>query len=271
MKTDDLLEEKIAGTGTFVQGFNAVFSSFRVVSEHRGLLKYFIVPFLLNIIILSSIFYFSYTTIEPWLSGLVDCGSWICRVLQCLIAPLLILVLGLLTILIYSVAGSIITAPFNDFLSMGVEKRITGAAFDEPFSIAALFDDVRRITANTVKLLFLLLGVNILLIVINVIPFLGNFIYSVLSFLSTAFFLGFQFFDFPLERRRLGFGDKMRIAWRYRMMVCGLGAGFFIISWIPLAGFLGLNAGTIGATVLFIDHIRPCMVSREGGNIRSGE
>ena len=44
-------------------------------------------------------------------------------------------------------------------------------------------------------------------------------------------------------------------------MVIGLGTGFFLMSLIPIVGFLTLNLGAAGATILFIDYVKPYLTS----------
>ncbi len=110
---------------------------------------------------------------------------------------------------------------------------------------------------NIIRMLGLLVLVNIFLLVLNFIPIIGSLLYTVLGYLSTSFFFGFQFFDFPLERRRFNFNQKLKIAWYYKRATMGIGTAFFILSFIPIVGFLALNLGTIGATLFFVDNIRP--------------
>ena len=250
-------------TSSFVQGFLEVFTSLKLVGANKGLTAYFIVPFILNIIVLSSIFYFSYTTLEPRLSAAITGSGWIFEFLKFIIAPLILIVLAIITVLIYSIIGNIITSPFNDFLSLKVETIQTGEKFDEPFSLSAAIDDIVRVTGNILRLLGLLIVVNAVLLVVNLIPVAGSFLYTVMSFMTTVFFLGFQFFDFPLERRRYTFREKLSITMRYKMMVAGVGTGFFLVSYIPLMGFLGLNMATMGATSLFVRNMKPVLMPGE--------
>jgi CysZ protein len=237
-------------------GFLAFFRSFGFIKEQKGLVGYFIIPFLLNIVILSTIFYFSYYFISPWFMEIFAGDSWYLNLLRFLMKPLLIGVLFILTIIFYSIVGSIVTSPFNDILSQKVEEKLGGGDFNEKFSLPALISDIVRVTSNMIKMLLLIFILNMALLVINLVPIAGNIVYSVLSFLVTTFFLGFQFFDFPLERRRYHFKEKLRVGIRFKFQVIGLGTAFFLASFVPLVGFMGLNCGTIGATLLFVENIK---------------
>ena len=158
-------------------------------------------------------------------------------------------------------------SPFNDPLSARVEELLGGRAQDEPLTLRLVLADVSRIAANTARLLVILVVFNALILLFNLVPVVGGLIYSALSFSSALFFFGFSFFDFSLERRRYVFGKKLGVLWRYRYMTMGVGLAFWALSLVPLLGFMALNLGTIGATVLFLDHIEPNLGhSSKGGN-----
>jgi CysZ protein len=248
----------------FAHGLKGPFAAWRFVGEHEGLKRYFIIPFLINLVLLSGIVYLSYIFLYPLLQGIIPQGdAWYIEALKWLITPLLLIVLAIIIVLLYSISGSIITAPFNDPLSARIEKLLTRVAYEEKFSVKIFFADIVRMTLNVVKLLLLLVIFYIIILFLNLIPVIGNIVYSILSFFGTTFFLGFQFFDFPLERRRMGFRDKLVILWKLKFLTMGLGLGFFIISVIPILGFLGLNLGAIAGTVLYIEYIKPALDSAQ--------
>ncbi len=249
--------KKIRALGYLKEGFLAPFRALKLVLQNRGLKRYFIIPFILNIILLSSVLFLAYSYLYPFLTGLLPQGAeWYFRALRWIMGPLIILVMVILSLLSYSITGSIIISPFNDILSFRVETLLTGNTFEEKFSLREMFRDILRITLNIIKLLVLITLFNILILVLHFIPLIGGALYYLLSFMATLFFIGFQFFDFPLERRRLVFRQKLRMLLGYKLMTIGLGLGFFILSFVPLLGFLGLNLGAVGATTLFIDHMR---------------
>lgn len=244
--------------GAFISPFKAVTR----VKEYPVLRKYFIIPFILNVVVLSGIFYFSYTTLSPWLSGFLQGDAWYIAAARYVLEPLLVIILAITTALLYSILGNIITAPFNDFLSESVEKNIYKENLDERFLLGVLVKDILRSIKNVLLLLLLLVGVNIVLLVLNIIPVLGNVLYSVLNMAVTFFFMGFQFFDFPLERRRCTFREKLYITRRIPLTVAALGAAFFVMTFIPILGFLGLNLATIGATEIFSEKLKPALSSQ---------
>jgi CysZ protein len=239
-------------------GFRDVVNSFSFVSENRSLIKYYIIPFLLNLIILSAIFYFSYNSLNPWLQGLTAGDAWYMKALSMIISPVLFLILLISTIFLYTILGTIIASPFLDFLSSKTEEIYSGISPDADLSLTESIKDIVRTTKNALKLMVLLLFLNLILLFLNFIPG-GAFIYAFLNFFFTAFFYGFQFFDYPLEKRFYSFREKLRICWRFKRTLSGNGTAFFLMSFIPAIGFLGLNSATVGAAISFKKYIEPAL------------
>jgi CysZ protein len=241
-----------------IKGFLAPYNALEIINAHKKLWLYFIIPFIINLILLSAIFYILYFYIYPFVLTLIPAGdAWYLSVLRWIIGPLLALSFVIIFVFLYSITGNIITAPVNDPLSAKVEELLGGRKFSEKFFFSTVIKDIIRILKNTIKLLFLLLIFNILIMLLNIIPLFGNALYSILSFLSALFFFGFSFFDFPLERRKLIFKHKFQIIWKFKYYCIGLGLSFFILSFIPVLGFLGLNLAAVGATDIFIKYIKP--------------
>lgn len=239
----------------FFPAFKRVFGAAGFVSENRGLLKYFIFPFILNIILLSSVFYFSYTSAVPLLKGFLTGEEWYISMLSMMVKPVIAVILALSTVIIYSAAGGIVTAPFLDLLSGKTERCAGLMESGEGVSIPGLIRDIYRALMNTIKLLLIIIMTNLLLLVLFILPG-GSFIYTLTGFFTSIFFYGFQFYDYPLERLKLTFSEKLRVCWRWRRSVAGTGAAFFIISFIPVLGFLGLNLATVGATLTYAEKMR---------------
>jgi CysZ protein len=179
--------------------------------------------------------------------------------LRMLISPVLFVILSVITIFIYSIAGGIIAAPFLDLLSEKTEKVLGSRNPDEQFSLKELISDILRALSNSVKLLILIVIINIFLMLLNIIPG-GSFLYAFLNFLSALFFYGFQFYDFPLERGRYTFNEKLSITWKFKWSVFGTGLAFFLVSFIPIIGFMGLNLCTVGAAKTFVEDIKPVLI-----------
>lgn len=255
------------GMYLFIQGVSAPFGAMGFVRRNRGLAVYFIVPFFINLLLLSALIYFSITCIYPLLMQFMpQGGAWYHTVVRWVVTPLFGMLLALISIVLYSVTGGIVTAPFNDPLAGRVEAIITGRSFEEKFTVSGMVRDLVRVFSSVIKLLIIIVIFNVVILLLNLIPVIGSVLYAVLGFLSGMFFLGFGFIEFPLDRRKLGFSQKLKIAWRYRFLTVGIGTGFWIQAFIPIIGFLSLNLSAVGATRLYVDYIKPGLdTSREAG------
>jgi CysZ protein len=234
----------------------APFRAIRTVRSSRALWGYFVFPVLLTLAVLTGLVYFSYSNMYPWLMDLLPAGdAWYLGLLRSVLSPLLLVLFILAGAFLYSITGTILTAPFNDPLSAKVEEMLRGTASDEKLTVGAVIGDITRTIKNTLWLMMVLAAVNVLSMLLNLVPVVGGAAYTAIGFSSALFFFGFGFLDFPLERRRLSFREKLRVTWRYRALTMGLGLGFIIITLVPLVGFLGLNLCTVGATELYLRHI----------------
>jgi CysZ protein len=258
MASGNRLFKKAEIRTSLYRGFINSFRTFSLLRENRSMLIYFVVPFILNILILSGIFYYSYTTLIPMLQSFLSGDAWYMQFLRILVSPVLFILFSIFTILIYSIAGGIITAPFLDLLSFKTERVLGNKSPEESVSIGEMVSDILRALSNSIRLILLIILINIVLLLLNLIPG-GSFIYAFLNFLSALFFYGFQFYDFPLERDRYSFNEKLRITWRFKGSVFGTGLAFFLMSFIPVIGFLGLNFCTVGAAVTYTEDIDPVL------------
>jgi len=256
---DKLIKNGMKVGGSFFSGWISLFKSFSFIGENKKLIKYFVIPFIINMVLLTSLFYFSFENINPLLQQYLSGDFWFFVLIKPFIKLILFVLLLLIIVFLYSILGGIITAPFNDILSQRVEIIKGIKQNEEKFSISAATLDIIRVVKNLIKMVIFLIIINMFFFVLNLIPGLGTMLYGFLSFIFAMFFLGFQFFDFSLERRGLTFWQKMKIAWKFKMMVVGIGSGFFVISAIPIVGFLSLNVATVGATTLFVDNINPVL------------
>lgn len=258
MSTKPALFKNSEVKSSMISGFRNTFRSLGLVTGNKNLLLYFVIPFLLNILILSGIFYFAYTSLMPMAESFLSGNQWYMQVIRFLVSPVLLIMLSIFTIFIYSIMGGIITAPFLDLLSSETEK-VLGVKNDEKLSIKEILSDIFRALMNTIRLLILIIMINLILLLLNLIPG-GSFVYAFLNFLAALFFYGFQFYDFSLERRRYRFNEKLKITWKFKWSVFGTGFAFFLVSFIPVAGFLGFNLCTVGATVTFIEDMKDSLV-----------
>ncbi|HEY1405002.1 MAG TPA: EI24 domain-containing protein, partial [Spirochaetota bacterium] len=118
-------------------GFFSVFDGLKMTLTTKGLRRFLIFPFVLNILLLGFCLYGAVEYLYPLLQSILpQGGAWYLALLRYLAKPLFILATMIITALAYSISGMIICAPFADPLSEKVEYLRTGRRVDSPISFA---------------------------------------------------------------------------------------------------------------------------------------
>ncbi|RXQ94002.1 hypothetical protein EO244_10545 [Ancylomarina salipaludis] len=127
----------------------------------------------------------------------------------------------------------ILMSPIFSYLSERTEKIKTGV--DYPFSIVQLLKDVLRgilIAIRNFSIELLLTG---LMFILSFIPIIGWFAAIMLFFIS-AYFYGFSFIDYALERKKLNIKQSVRFMSENKGIVIANGFVFSLCLIIPFCG-----------------------------------
>ncbi len=237
-----------------VRGFFYPYRGLKFLLGRPRLLTYVIIPFGINTLLYGAFVWFVGSRFGGWLERLLPQGdAWYWAALSVLLLTLFAAVLLLVVVYTFTLVGNLILAPFNDLLSEKVERVYTGATLEEPFSLGALTRDMARsLKAELGRVLFYGAGF-LALLSLNLVPGLGTAAYGVAVTLYTLFFLGWEYFDYSMERWRLTFGDKRKVAFRNGATFLGFGAGAALMLIIPLLNFVAIPVCVAGATLLFCD------------------
>lgn len=125
-------------------------------------------------------------------------------------------------------------SPFNTTLGERFDSYLTGMEFE--FNFLRLINDFFRmifivILAITLEIIFL-----ILYIVISWITGIPDVVDTFMYFIIAAFFFGFSFYDFALERYQQNVGSSLYYAFANPLMMILTGAIFLSIYHIPVVG-----------------------------------
>lgn len=173
---------------------------------------------------------------------------WYLWIVYVLIILMLIIVYALVVIFSFTAVGCALAAPFLDLLSEKVEKL--EGRIEPSQGWGQILHDAARGMLTSLVIFALFLVTQMALLLLWLIPVAGKVIYLVLSPLCGSFFLAFQFFDLPLNRRRLSPREKIKYLLRHKSEAVGFGLAVYITTLIPLLNFFLLPAATTGATLL---------------------
>lgn len=126
-------------------------------------------------------------------------------------------------------------SPFNSALSEKFETEITGTEFKSGI-IQFLNDMLRAVFVAFIAILMELIFMAIVWILDWFIP--GSLIENTLYYLIAAFFFGFAFYDYSLERHRLTTISSLGFAFSHMGHVILTGLIFMLIFAIPYIGMI---------------------------------
>lgn len=259
----------------FVAGILYPLRAIAIIAQNSKLWGYIVFPILLNLIIGGGLYIGLLrpglariqavadaldTQINAWIANLPQWLSWLAAtgdLLGVLLQGLLVVGLLIVTGLLLVQFGAILGSPWYGKLSEELEKLKTGKVPTYEEGLGVIFKDIWRALAFEVKKIILALGLGLLLFLANAIPGLGTLVASVGGVAIAALIVCLDFLDAPLERRRLRFRDKLKIA------LGGLPAtgtfsvvSLFLVS-IPFVNLLAVPICVTAGTLLFCDRIYP--------------
>lgn len=237
----------------FAYGFFYPFRCIPLFFRKPKLILFSIVPVLINLLIYGTIFYFTFRWIYNTSSSVTGADSpdalFYQELLHILVLFTTIILLLVICYFFFITIGGIISAPFNEQLSLIVEEELTHVKYVNPRGFFA--DSWISIKAEILKLGFYL-SISIPLFFLNFIPVIG-FIFSILNIIFSSFYNALDFLDIPMTRKEIRLKDKIRITNRGGMLSYGFGAIAFIIMFVPVINVLLKPLLVVSGTSLFFE------------------
>lgn len=208
---------------------------------HKRYLVLLIIPMILGLIVAGGtlVAFMNYAPgVMNWLLP-APSPEWYLQVLQLILQAMIwfgvlvaAFVAALLTI-------SVISAPLYEIVSIAIERDITGGPVQELSIKASL-----RLIGEEIKKVLFILTITILLLCI---PGL-----NVISSLIAAFFIGWDFYDYPLARRGWTFRQRLRFVLREFPVVTGLGLWLIV----PFVHIFLMPLAVAGGTLLNLEAMK---------------
>jgi CysZ protein len=230
------------------------------ISKHR-LWKWIIIPGLLYAILFCIGMYFFWTSAEgavSWLSEVVGIEKWLHRQQSAALSFLFLMggIMVRLTLVffyfsLFKYLFLIIGSPLFAYLSEKTESIIEGKDF--PFSFSQLVKDMAR----GIKLAFrnclwqTVYAVSILLL--SFIPLVG-WITPVISTFVECYYYGFSMLDYSCERHQLSPAESIAFIGKRRGLAMGNGLVFYLMHFIPVAGWILAPSYAVVAATISIYH-----------------
>ena len=239
--------------------------------KNPRLIKYIAIPIIVNIIVAialySGLLYFGWQIVDGvqgdltlWLNQLItNLPSWL-SFLSYVSSGLIVFVRFLLVIILFAATGFILTqfgvllgAPWYGQLSEQLEKLRTGKVELIELNIIS---DLGRAILYELKKLVLIALIGIPLLAINLFPGVGTLISSIGSLALTTTIVCMDFLDSCLERRRLKFRQKLKIALKSLPASGSFGLVCLGLISIPLLNLLTIPLCVASGTLFVCDRIK---------------
>ena len=238
----------------FTRGFFAPFRSVRVLRSNPRLIQYILIPFLINTVVFSGAVYlgldfFGSTVVEYIPQG----EAWYWSVLYWFLWMVAVLLTAVLVFFSFTVVGNLLASPFNDLLSERTEEVLSGNINDESFSIGRFFRDALSTILLEAKKMWIFVVVMVLILPLNLLPGVGNSIYTLLAISLTLFFLCFEYLGFVLVRKRQFFREQKSYIFARKFLMLGFSCGVMVILAIPFFQLFCIPLAVIGVTRLWCE------------------
>jgi CysZ protein len=234
-------------------GFMAAFRGLSFFFRHPRLMFLASIPVAINALLFALFFYFSVKYFNQWLTAMVpQSEAWYWVALIYLLTIILIVILLLAIALTFTMVASILGSPFHDAISARTEILVTGRE-EPPFTIKAILAEIwRTVKEELKKIIFYLVAIGLILL-LNLIPVIGQILYVVLSFTLTILWLGMSFLDYTFARHAYKFGMKIRFVRQNMFAVFGFGLAVFVGVLIPVLNLVFLPVAVVGGTLLYLE------------------
>ena len=245
----------------FSRGFLYPFRAGTFIKRHPVLIKYIIIPFLINVVLLSLAVYWGLSFFNSIVVHYIPQGdAWYWVILSYFLWTAAILMTMVLVFFGFTVTGAIISSPFNDILSEKTEELLTGIINEEPFVFRVFLRDSLRTVLDESKKIIIFVVLMALLLPLNLVPG-GTLPYSILSVLLTVFFLVVEYTGYVFSRKHLAFRDQRRFIFSRKFLMLGFGTGVMGVLAVPFLQFFCIPLGVVGATQLWHDVSGPDMTT----------
>ena len=235
--------------------FRGYARSFRIISACK-LSWVFIVPLLillLNLWVGGNLAYHLTAHATDWFRDIIPFSmgnSWLADTIRTLAAFFVWLSLFFVMVYIGGTVLLILLSPLLAYISEKVDAHLTGRSY--PFRLNEFISDIVRGIRIALRNLAVEIGYTIVLFFVGLIPAVG-FLVPIALFGVAAYYYGFSFMDYTLERHRYTVRQSIAMVKQHRGTAIGLGSIYMLLTTIPfiglaLAGFVSILS-VVAATI----------------------
>ena len=242
----------------FVAGLTAPFRALGMLMRAPRLWAYVLVPIVVNIVVGASLYagllLAGFRAIDTIVIGLPEWALAFGALLRALLVVALLIVTGFVLVRF----GVVLGAPWYAKLSDQLELAQSGQQLPADRAGAGIFlRDLGRALLFEMQKLLLVLVIGLGLLLINLVPVAGQIISTAGGIALGGWVACLDFLDYPLERRRLSFRQKLGWIWHQLPATAGFGLVCLGLVSIPFVNLLSIPLCVAAGTLFFCDRTRP--------------
>lgn len=232
------------------------FRALGVIGRTPRLWKFIVIPILLNIMVGITLYVGLLVAGLRWIdsvvAGLPEMATFLAVVLQVLLIVVLFIGLGYVLVRFGVVLGS----PWYGQLAEKLEReRLADVPPAPALSLGTVAFDIWRALLFEGKKLAFVLPITLALLALNLIPVAGTILFAAGSIVLGATVTCLDFFDAPLERRRLRFRAKLGVVRRSLPASAGFGLACLGLVSIPFISLLAIPVCVTAGALFFCERI----------------
>lgn len=238
-----------------IAGASYPLRAFTFLRATPELWRYVLVPFLVNVLV-GVVLYVTLLLaglrgIDAVVATLPEWAAW----LGWLLRVLLVLGLFVATGFVLVRFGVVLGSPWYGRLSERIELMRTGAAPPAGGGLRGATRDLGRALGHETRKLALVVGVGLPLFVVQFLPPFGPLLATGGTIALGATIACLDFLDPPLERRRLGFRQKLGAIRRALPASAGFGLACFALVTVPFLNLLAVPVCIAAGTLFYCDRM----------------
>lgn len=237
----------------FLFGLTYPFKCIKLFFRFPKIIGYSLIPMIINLVIYTAVFYFSYTFITGKSSELFTqsiSNKFLLEFLNFVLSIFTLILILFVCYFLFIIFGGLISAPFNEKISRHIEEKVFGIISD--YNLPIFRDIAFSIKAELKKLLFYFIFI-IPLILVDFVPMIGSIITLVFGSGFSFYYNALDYLDYPMTRRMASFRKKIKIVNSNFSLSMGFGCSAFILTFLPVINVL-LNPVLVTAgTSLFYE------------------
>ncbi|EKN4697579.1 sulfate transporter CysZ [Yersinia ruckeri] len=237
-----------------VSGFHYFVEGWRLMTR-PGIRRFVILPLLVNVLLMGAAFWWLFNRISDWVPQLMSyVPNWL-QWLSYLLWPLMLISVLLVFSYLFSTLANFIAAPFNGLLAEQLEAELTGKPLPDT-GVLGLVKDVPRIMAREWRKLMYYLPRALMLLLLYLVPGIGQTVAPLLGFLFSAWMLSIQYCDYPFDNHKVSFHAMCSTLRQNKVDNMQFGALVSVFTMIPFLNLVIMPVAVCGATAMWVDRYR---------------